>query len=100
MPIKWKSLPVKEAMDKAEEQVKMGNEFLAEARKIVEEARKGENLPQYVTQRLYTLSAELGDFPKRFLDKIEGIRGELPKNALVSEGKSLALGPQGKLSME
>ena len=92
MPIRWKALPVKEAMDKAEAQVNLSIEFLAEAKKIVDEASKGEGLPQYVTQRLYTLSEELKCLPKRCQDKIEGVRGELPQTALKEEIALQSLG--------
>ena len=92
MPIRWKALPVKEAMFKAEVQVNLAIDFLAEAKKIVDEAYKGEGLPQYVTQRLYTLSEELKCLPKRCLDKIEGARGDLPETALKEEIALQSLG--------
>lgn len=100
MPIRWKALPVKEAMDKAEEQVRLGGQFIMEARKIVQEAEKGENLPQYVTQPLYTLREDLKGFTQRLLDRIDRIRTDLPKDALKGEESLRALGEVRTMQFE
>ena len=100
MPIRWKALPVKEAMDKAEEQVRLGGQFIAEARKIVQEAEKGENLPQYVTQPLYTLQDDMKSFTQRLLDRIDRVRTDLPKDALKGEVALRSLGEVRTMEFE
>lgn len=100
MPIKWKALPVKEAMDRAEAQVILGNEFLKEARKIVREAERGENLPQYITQKLSAVVYDLEGTAKRLLDRIDGVRTDLPADALKGEVSLRSLGEVKTMELE
>ena len=100
MPIKWKALPVKEAMDKAEEQVNLADQFLSEARRIVEEASKGDNLPEYMTQPMSNLKYDLENLVGRCRQRLDRIREHCPEDALVSERKKLEYGAQETLSME
>ena len=64
MPVKWNTLKVSDAMDKAEEYVKLAAEPLEQARLAVEEAKKIPNLPQFIEQSINSL-----------LDKIERVTG-------------------------
>ncbi|KKL53040.1 hypothetical protein LCGC14_2279430 [marine sediment metagenome] len=100
MPIKWKALPVKEAMDRAEAQVILGNEFLKEARKIVREAERGENLPQYITQKLSTISGDIKWNAQRLLERIGGVRTDLPADALKGEVSLRSLGEVKTMELE
>lgn len=59
MPIRWSALKVKEATDRVEEIVNPILEPLEEAKKVVAEARKIPNLPEYMGQRLAHLEGEI-----------------------------------------
>ncbi len=100
MPIRWKALPVKEAMDRAEAQVKLGQVFLEEARKIVQEAAQGDNLPQYITQKLSTISGDIKWNAQRLLERIGGVRTDLPADALKGEVSLRSLGEVKTMDFE
>jgi len=105
MPVRWSALKVKEATDKVEEIVNPILEPLEEAKKVVTEAQKIPNLPEYMKQRLTRLESELErvtgymgqdwvngkEIQKRYDGyihrAIEAIRDNLPKEDLAKEQK-------------
>lgn len=108
MPVKWSPLRVSEAMDILEEQVNQIMEPLESAKLIVAEAEKIPNLPQYITQSLFSMKAEidrvaggigwdkqfqLGSFHRI----IERVREDLPKETLDTERKHVGAGSQSSL---
>jgi hypothetical protein len=60
VPIKWSAVKVDEGMDEVEQQVRLAEPFLAEARASAEAARQIAHLPQYIDQYLVRLIAEIG----------------------------------------
>ena len=59
MPIKWSALKVSEAAGKIEELINQAAAPLEQARIVALEARKIDNLPQYVGQGLNSILAEI-----------------------------------------
>ena len=59
MPIKWSAVKVSEAMDDVECQINLAEAFLSEAKAKAEAAKKIDNLPQYVEQRLNRLISDI-----------------------------------------
>ena len=59
MPIKWSALKVSEAAGKIEELINQAAEPLEQAKIVVLEARKIDNLPQYIEQGLNSILAEI-----------------------------------------
>ena len=59
MPIKWSALKVSEAAGMIEEYVNQAAEPLEQARIVAREARKIDNLPQYIEQSINSILGEL-----------------------------------------
>lgn len=103
MPVRWSALKVKQATDKVEEIVNPILEPLEEAKKVVAEARKIPNLPEYMKQRLARLEGEIERVAgymgrdwvngkeiqklyKGYIHRaIDSIRDNLPKEDLAKE---------------
>ena len=84
MPIKWSAVKVSEAMDEVEKQVRLAEAFLTEAKVKAEAARKIDNLPEYIGQRLVRV---IGDIERidRVKDSIEAVRKDIPDGAIEAE---------------
>lgn len=96
MPIKWSALQVNEAMDMLEECVNETIEPLGRTKIIVAEALKIPNIPQYITERLFSLNTSI----RRIEDigySIKAVRESLPAGAVEEEKKRLISGKQMSL---
>lgn len=104
MPIKWSALKMSEAADKIEELINQAAEPLKQARIVTLEARKIDNLPQYIGQGLNSILTEIervtgGESSwskehqagsiKRAIDRL---RGDIPKDAIQSDQASRKYG--------
>lgn len=87
MPIKWSAVKVSEAMDDVEKQVKLAEAFLTEAKAKAEAARKIDNLPEYIGQRLVHVIADIERID-RVKDSIEAVRKDIPDGAIEAERKA------------
>ena len=96
MAIKWSAVRVSEAMDEVEHQVALAEDFIAQAKVKVEEARKIPNLPQYMDTRLISLIGQL-ERMERVKLAIESIRNDIPQEALEEERKLASYGSQQSL---
>ena len=96
MPIKWSAVKVSEAMDEVEQQVRLAEPFLAEARAMAETARQTPDRPQYIDQYLVRLIAEIGriDYVKA---AIEAVRKAIPDRAIEAEQDRIRHGSQQSL---
>jgi hypothetical protein len=104
VPIKWSALKVSEAADKIEELINHAAEPLEQARIVVLEARKIDNLPQYVGQGLNSILAEIErvtggevSWSKEHQDgsikrAIHRLRADIPKDAIQSDQASRKYG--------
>jgi hypothetical protein len=84
MPIKWSAVKVSEAMDDVERQVFLADQFISEAKFKAEEAKKIDNLPQYIehgVNRLIYQIKRMGDVKKA----IESVRKGIPEGAIEAE---------------
>lgn len=99
MPIRWDTLKVTAACDMLEERFKQVAEPLEDAKTIAQEARKIKNLPQYVTQYLTAIVAEVSRTEGRFNDQLAQIRKAIPKDALKQDVAKASRGEQPSLSM-
>jgi hypothetical protein len=93
MPIKWSALRVSEAMDMVEEFVNQAVEPLEQAKIVANEARKIDDLPQYLDQRLTRLIIDIGRIDS-IKNSINAVRRDLPEEAIESEKKSASHGRQ------
>jgi len=59
VPIKWSALKVIEAADRIEEHFNLAVEPLEQARTVAQEARRIDNLPQYIDQYLTRIISEI-----------------------------------------
>ena len=93
MPIKWSALRVSEATDMVEEFVNQAVEPLEQAKIVANEARKIDDLPQYLDQRLTRLIIDIEriDYIK---SSIEAVRRDLPCGAIEAELKVASQGYQ------
>jgi len=87
MPIKWSAVKVSEAMDEVEAQVVLADQFIAEAKAKAKEAKKIDNLPQYIEQRISRLIDQL-DRTKEVKNAIESVRKDIPEGAIEAERDS------------
>lgn len=105
MPIRWSALKVSEALDMAEEFIGQAVEPLEQALLVAQEARKLDNLPQYIDQGLLRLIAEIHraiggsqwEPVGRLRGSIEGIRNDIPSGAIESEQNTAKHGSQKPL---
>jgi len=91
MPIKWSAVKVSEAMDEVEQQVLLADQFIAEARVKVAQARKIAHLPQYIDQRLCRLDDQIARLDN-IKQAITRVRQDIPDGAIEAERESLKHG--------
>ncbi len=93
MPIKWSALQVGEAMDMVEEFINAAAEPLEQAKIVATEARKIDDIPQYVDERLIRLITDIKriDYVR---NAIKAVRESLPDGAVGEEKKRLESGSQ------
>ena len=106
MPIKWSAVKVNTAADMIETYLNQAAEPLEQARIVASQARKIDNLPQYIDQYFQRL---LGDIDQaigsqgehkstgRLMTDIEGIRKAIPKGAIAREVNRYKHGSQQSL---
>ena len=96
MPIRWSAVKVSAAADMIEGFVNQAAEPLEQALIVAREARKIDNLPQYIDQRLYRLidRIEKIDTVKSVL---QSVRFSLPKADLKQQQKQSEYGSQQSL---
>jgi len=95
MPIRWSTLKVSEAADMMEEFINQAAEPLEQVRIVAREARKIDNLPQYVDQYLVRLIGEIDraiggsqyEPVGRLKAGIQSIRDSLPTQAVETDKK-------------
>jgi len=100
MPIRWSALKVSEAASMIEDFVNQAAEPLEQARIAASEARKIDNLPEYVDQYFMRLLGEIEraiggsqlEPVGRLKAAIEAIRKAIPKQATEGEQASLKSG--------
>jgi hypothetical protein len=105
MPIRWSALKVTEATAMIEEFVNQAAEPLEQARIVATEARRIDNLPQYVDQHLCRVIGEIDraiggsqwEPVGRLRSGIEAIRKDIPSQAIEDERASLKHGAQQAL---
>lgn len=92
MSIKWSALKVSEAANMIEEFLKQAAEPLEQARIVAQEARKINNLPQYVDQNFNNIIGKIdsclgsSQWPTGwFKSTIESIRKNIPSGAVESD---------------
>jgi len=96
MPIKWSAVKVSEAMDDVEHQVNLADAFLSEAKAKAEAARKIDDLPQYVDQRLIRLTCDIERIGN-VRSAIEAVRKSIPEGAIEAEQERIKNGSQQSL---
>ncbi len=96
MPIKWSAVEVSEAMEDVERQINLAESFLTEAKAKAETARKIDDLPQYVDQRLIRLICDIQRIDN-VRNTIEAVRQSIPDGAIEAERKRLKNGSQQSL---
>ena len=106
MPIKWSAVKVNTAADMIETYLNQAAEPLEQARLVARQARKIDNLPQYIDQYLQRL---LGDIDQaigsdgehrtagRLMADLENIRKAIPKGAIAKEVNRYKHGSQQSL---
>lgn len=93
MSIKWSALQVSQAMEMVEEYVNQAVEPLEQAKIVAIEAMKITSLPQYVSERLVTLQANIERI-EAIRHSIKAVRESLPDGAIEDERKRLENGSQ------
>jgi hypothetical protein len=91
-----------EAADMIEEYVNQATDPLEQVRIVAQEARKIDNLPQYIDQHLTGLIGEIDraiggsqwEPVGRLRAKLQSIRDSLPKEAMEAEKTKIAHGSQ------
>ena len=93
MSIKWSALKVSEAMDMVDEFINEAAEPLEQAKVVATEARKIDDIPQYVDERLIRLITDIEriDYVR---NAIKAVRESLPDGAVEEEKKRLESGSQ------
>jgi hypothetical protein len=84
MPIRWSAVKVSEAIDEVEKQVFLADQFISEAKAKAEEAKKIDNLPEYMSQRINRLIYQLERI-EGIKESIESIRKNIPDGAIEVE---------------
>jgi hypothetical protein len=104
VPIKWSALKMSEAADKIEELINQATEPLEQAKIVALEARKIDNLPQYIVQGLNSIFTEIErvaggevSWSKEHQDgsikrAIDRLRDDIPKDAIQSDQVSQKYG--------
>ena len=96
MPIRWSALKVSEAMDMAEEFTNQAKEPLDQALVVARAARKIDNLPEYMDQRLTRLIYTIEGID-RVLEGIKAIRENIPAGAVAAGQRRAKRGEQVSL---
>jgi hypothetical protein len=96
MPIKWSSVRVNKAMDEVEREINLADAFLSEAKAKAEAARKIDDLPQYIDQRLIHLICDIERIDN-VRNAIEAVRKSIPDGAIEAERERLKNGRQQSL---
>lgn len=96
MPIRWSALKVSEAMDMAEEFVNQAKEPLDQALVVAKAARKIDNLPEYMEQRLTRLIYTI-EGVDRALEGIKTVRENIPAGAVEAGQRRVERGEQVSL---
>jgi len=96
MAIKWSAVKVSEAMDEVEQQVVLADQFITEAKAKAEAAKKIDNLPQYMEQRINSLIDQLGRM-EYIKGAITSIRKDIPDGAVEAERERTKHGSQESL---
>lgn len=99
MPIRWKALPVADALDRVEAILEEVKPRIAEAREEVKRAMEGENLAGYVCERLSGLRRELGDAVDRPTHRLGRARESLPQEALEAERRLAGIAEQQTMTV-
>jgi len=105
MPIRWSALKVSEAAGMIEEYLKEAAEPLEQARIVAREARKIDNLPQYIDSDFTRIIGKIDDclgspqWPESswFEKSIEAIRKDLPSGAVAADQSREKYGSQQPL---
>jgi len=105
VPIRWSPLKVSEAVDMIEEYVNQAVEPLEQVRIVAQEARKIDNLPQYIDQHFLGLLGEIDraiggsqwEPVGKLRSRIQSIRDSLPKEAMEAEKAKSTHGLQQSL---
>ena len=105
MPIKWSALKVIEAVDRIEEHFNQAVEPLEKARTAAQEARRIDNLPQYIDQYLTRIISEIdraiggSQFEPigRIRAGVESMRKDLPEGSVEAERESAKYGTTNSL---
>ena len=84
MPIKWSGVKASEAMNEVEAQVNLADSFIAEAKAKAEAAKKINDLPQYIEQRINRLIDQL-ERMEYIKGAIELVRKDIPDGAIEAE---------------
>jgi len=92
MPIKWSAVKVNEAMDEVERQVILADQFIDEAKARAKDARKIDNLPQYIEQRINRLIDQL-ERMESIKSAIKAVRDDIPDGAIEAD---MEVGKHGK----
>ena len=85
MPIRWKAIPVVEAMDRIEETLKAVSSEVEKCRQEALEASRGANLPDYLLERIRTLEYTLRETMSRLQDRVDSVRKAIPEGAVERE---------------
>lgn len=96
MPIKWSAIKVNEAMNEVEHQINLADVFLSEAKAKAEAARRIENIPQYIDQRLVSLIHDIERI-NTVKNAIDAVRKSIPDGAMEEEQEQLKNGSQQSL---
>ena len=96
MPIRWSALKVSEAASMIEEYLNQAVEPLEQARTVAQEARRIDNLPQYIDQDLTRIISEIDrviggsqwEPVGRIRAGVESIRKDLPEGSVEAERAS------------
>jgi len=105
VPIKWSASKVSEAADKIEGHFNQAVEPLEKARTAAQEARRIDNLPQYIEQYLTRIISEIdrviggSEFEPigRIRAGIEDIRDNIPSGAVEQDQVTQKYGSQPAL---
>jgi hypothetical protein len=84
LPIKWSAVKVSKAMYEVEKQVFLADQFIVEAKARAEEAKKIDNLPEYISQRINRLIYQL-ERTEGVKESIESVRKNVPDGAIKAE---------------
>ena len=88
MPIRWKTKPLWEALDRIDALLDQVAPLIARANQEAVDAAKLPDLPQYITQPLRYLDFEGKRLVKHYREGIQQLRDNIPVDALKRERAS------------